>query len=203
MFSGIVEANGTVRELAWRGTDAVLTVEAGFESGSLSIGESIATNGVCLTVRALDGAGFVADVSAETLARTTLGSLCAGDILNLERSLRVGDRISGHFVFGHVDTVGRVRAIRPDGAGYRFTFALEPAFSAYVVDKGSVAVDGISLTMCDCTGESFDVAVIPHTFSATTLRLRHPGDRVNLEADMLARYVRRALAVGQPDDSAG
>lgn len=194
MFSGIIEATGAVRELIRRGADAVLAVAGGFDPGSLEIGESIATNGVCLTVRALDGAGFIADLSVETLTRTTLGNLAPGDVLNLERSLRVGDRISGHFVFGHVDTVGRVRDIRPDGAGYRFAFSVAPEFSAYVVDKGSVAVDGISLTMCDCTADSFEVAVIPHTFSATNLRLRHPGDRVNLEADMLARYVRRALA---------
>lgn len=193
MFSGIVEATGRVEGLERRGADAVLAVAGGFEAAALALGESIATNGVCLTVRERTGAGFLADLSGETLRRTTLGSLAPGDPLNLERSLRVGDRISGHFVFGHVDAVGDVRAIRPEGEGWRFTFGFPADFAPFVVDKGSVAVDGISLTLCDCTAETFDIAVIPHTFRATTLGARRVGERVNLEADMLARYVRRAL----------
>ncbi|MBU6280760.1 riboflavin synthase [bacterium] len=197
MFSGIVEATGRVRALERRpGGDAVLSLDVGFDPATLVSGESIATNGVCLTVRTIEPTGFAADLSGETLSRTTLGSLAAGDVVNLERSLRVGDRISGHFVFGHVDGEGVVDSIRRDGEGWRFTFGFAPAFAPFVVDKGSVAVDGISLTLCDCTERSFDIAVIPHTFEATNLHRRRVGDRVNLEADMLARYVRRAIACG-------
>jgi riboflavin synthase len=194
VFAGIITAQGRVHALERSGPDAVLTVHGGFPPGELEIGESIATNGVCLTVRAVDAEGFVADLSAETLARTTLGGSSPGDVLNLERSLRVGDRISGHFVFGHVDAVGRVVAVREVGDGWRFAFEVPEDFAPYLADKGSVAVDGISLTVCDCTDRGFAVAVIPHTFASTNLRLRRPGDRVNLEADMLARYVRRALS---------
>jgi riboflavin synthase len=197
VFSGIIEATGRVGSLEHRaGGDALLSIEGGFEPATLVEGESIATNGVCLTVRTIGPTGFTADLSGETLARTTLGGLAAGDVLNLERSLRVGDRISGHFVFGHVDGVGIVRTIRREGEGWRFTFGFEPAFAPFVVDKGSVAVDGISLTLCDCTDHGFDIAVIPHTFEVTNLHHRKVGDRVNLEADMLARYVRRAIACG-------
>jgi riboflavin synthase len=199
VFSGIVEATGRVHSLERRGADAVLAVAVGFDPASLVIGESIATNGVCLTVRSIEPDGFLADLSGETLDRTTLGRLESGDLLNLERSLRVGDRISGHFVFGHVDGVGVVEGIRADGEGWRFTFSFASGFAPFVTDKGSVAVDGISLTLCDCTERSFDIAVIPHTFEATNLHRRRAGDRVNLEADMLARYVRRALAVGASD----
>lgn len=197
MFSGIIEATGRVGSLERRaGGDALLAIEGGFDPATLVEGESIATNGVCLTVRTIVSTGFTADLSGETLARTTLGGLSAGDVLNLERSLRVGDRISGHFVFGHVDGVGVVRTIRREGEGWRFTFGFEAPFAPFVVDKGSVAVDGISLTLCDCTDRSFDIAVIPHTFEVTNLHRRKVGDRVNLEADMLARYVRRAIACG-------
>jgi riboflavin synthase len=195
VFSGIIAAIGRVHRLDRRGEDAVLTVHGGLDPASLEIGESIATNGVCLTVRTADASGFVADLSAETLARTSLGALEPGAVVNLERSLCVGDRISGHFVFGHVDGVGRVAEIRESGDGFWFRFEVPAELRPYLVDKGSIAVDGISLTMCDCTPTSFAVAVIPHTFAATNLRARKPGDAVNLEADMLARYVRRALEV--------
>lgn len=174
----------------------MLAVAGGLDPADLVLGESIATNGVCLTVRDRTRDGFLADLSGETLRRTTLGSVAPGDLLNLERSLRVGDRVSGHFVFGHVDTVGEVRAIAGEGEGWRFTFGFPEDFAPFTVDKGSIAVDGISLTLCDCTARTFDIAVIPHTFRETNLGARRVGDRVNLEADMLARYVRRALAAG-------
>ena len=194
MFSGIIEALGRVFALERRGEDARLVIHGGVVPESLVIGESIATNGVCLTVTAIDAQGFAADASVETLGRTTLGELRRGDLVNLERSLRMGDRVSGHFVFGHVDTVGRIDAIEHEGAGWRFRFGFPPDFAPFAADKGSVAIDGISLTMCDCDASSFAVAVIPHTAEVTTLGTRRVGDRVNLEADMLARYVRRALA---------
>jgi riboflavin synthase len=192
VFSGIIEAIGTVRRLERTGDDAVLEIEGAFEPPELRLGESIATAGVCLTVREVTPTGFLADLSEETLKRTTLGSLRPGMRVNLERSLRVGDRIGGHFVFGHVDAVGEIRVLDKD-AGLRLVVAIPPSFRSFVVDKGSVAVDGISLTMCDCSDEAFAVALIPHTLEATSLASGRAGDRVNLEADMLARYARRAV----------
>jgi riboflavin synthase len=197
VFSGIIETTGRVRAIERdQSGGAVLAVAGGFDPATLVLGESIATSGVCLTVRDLDDSGFIADLSAETLSRTTLGMLAPGDVVNLERSLRVGDRVSGHFVFGHVDAVGRVRDVRTEGEYRRFAFAAPAELAGFLVDKGSIAVDGISLTMCDCAPATFEVAVIPHTLAATTLRFRRPGDAVNLEVDMLARYVRGAVAAG-------
>jgi len=200
MFAGIIEALGRVASLERRGDDAVLTIAGGLDPTELAIGESIATNGVCLTVREITQSGFVADLSLETLERTTLGSLAPGARLNLERSLRVGDRISGHFVFGHVDTIGRLESFEPEGDGRRATISHPAGFGRYVADKGSVAVDGISLTVCRPADTAFSVALIPHTLEVTTLGEKQPGDAVNLEADMLARYARRAVetSLGRP-----
>lgn len=193
MFSGIIEGLGRVRSLERRSEDAVLTIEGGLDPGDLVLGESIATNGVCLTVRDVTDAGFLADLSMETLDRTTLGGLKPGVRVNLERSLRVGDRISGHFVFGHVDAVGKIESFVPEGEGRRLTVSHPPDFARYLADKGSVAIDGISLTVCEPTGDRFSIALIPHTLEVTTLGDRRAGDGVNLEADMLARYARRAV----------
>jgi riboflavin synthase len=193
VFAGIIEAVGIVARIEIRDVGGVLEVAGGIEPASLRIGESVCTNGVCLTVRAASERGFVADLSDETVARTSLRDLRAGDLLNLERSLQVGDRISGHFVFGHVDGVGEITALDPAGEGWTLRVRAPEGLAPYLVDKGSIAVDGISLTMCDCTSDSFGVAVIPHTFAVTNLAGRRVGERVNLEADMLARYARRAL----------
>ncbi len=193
MFSGIIEALGRVTSFEKSGDDAVLTVEGGLDPTELELGESIATNGVCLTVRATTATGFVADLSVETLVRSTLGGLTPGARLNLERSLKVGDRISGHFVFGHVDTVGKIVSFEPEGEGQRLTISHPGDFGRYVADKGSVAIDGISLTVCAPSDDQFSIALIPHTLEVTTLGDRRAGDPVNLEADMLARYARRAL----------
>ena len=193
MFSGIIEALGHVASFERRGDDAVLTVEGGLDPKELVLGESIATNGVCLTVRDTTETGFVADLSVETLNRTTLGSLTPGARLNLERSLQVGDRISGHFVFGDVDTVGEIVSFEPEGEGQRLTISFPGDFGRFVADKGSVAIDGISLTVCSPRSDRFSIALIPHTLDVTTLGDRRAGDPVNLEADMLARYARRAV----------
>lgn len=193
MFSGIIEALGHVAAFERRDADAVLTVEGGLDPKELALGESIATNGVCLTVSEITGSGFVADLSLETLERSTLGELTPGARLNLERSLKVGDRISGHFVFGHVDTVGEIVSFQPEGEGQRLTIRHPADFGCYVADKGSVSIDGISLTVCAPSENTFSIALIPHTLEVTTLGTRKAGDRVNLEADMLARYARRAL----------
>lgn len=192
MFSGIIEAVGTVAALEKRGEDARLAI-TGFTGAGLALGESICTSGVCLTVREITPDGFAADLSDETLRRTSLGLLRPGDSVNLERSLCLGDRLSGHFVFGHVDGVGRVAALDRSGEGYWLRVTTDDAVAPYLVDKGSIAVDGISLTMCEASASSFAVAVIPHTFEVTTLARRKVGDQVNLEVDMLARYARRAL----------
>jgi len=196
LFSGIIESLGTVVLLDGRGENARLVVRCGLGGETLVLGESICTNGVCLTVCEITADGFAADLSAETLNRSSLGRLHSGDPVNLERSLRLGDRLSGHFVFGHVDGVGRVGAIEPSGGGYWLRVETDTVLAPYLVDKGSIAVDGISLTMCDVKETSFCVAVIPHTFAVTTLSRRKIGDEVNLEADMLARYARRALEFG-------
>ena len=193
MFSGIIETLGQVVELRPLGAGAELRIHGGLEPSLLTIGESICTNGVCLTVRSIVGQGFVADLSPETLARTSLGGLRKGERVNLERSLRVGDRISGHFVFGHVDGIGEISALERDGEGFRMRVDAADVVAPFLVDKGSIAVDGISLTMCDVRDASFAVAVVPHTFEVTTLSRRRVGDGVNIEIDMLARYARRAL----------
>lgn len=192
MFSGIIESLGTVETIDPGADGARLTIR-GLDPTELVIGESICTSGVCLTVREITSYGFLADLSGETLRRSNLGRLRAGDVVNLERSLRLGDRLSGHFVFGHVDGVGTVDALDSTGDGFWLRVATDSSLSPYLVDKGSISVDGISLTMCDTGEASFCVAVIPHTFEVTTLSRRKVGDPVNLEIDMLARYARRAL----------
>ncbi len=192
MFSGIIEGVGAVAALRRLRGDAELKLTSRFRG--LVLGESIAVNGACMTVAARRGSSFTVVVSAESLRRTTLGALRAGDPVNLERSLRVSDRLSGHFVFGHVDGVGTLESIEPEGGSALYRFSLPAGFSRFLVEKGSIAVDGVSLTVFDCGRRSFTVSVIPHTASATTLGRMRPGQRVNLETDMLARYVDRAVA---------
>ena len=192
MFSGIIEAVGTVAATRRRGGDAELTIRSGFRG--LQLGESIAVNGACMTVAARRSGSFTVVVSAESLRRTTLGALRTGMPVNLERSLRLGDRLSGHFVFGHVDGVGTLTAVDSEGGSALYRFALPAALARFLVEKGSIAVDGVSLTVFGCRRASFTVAVIPHTAAVTTLGTMRPGQRVNLETDMLARYVDRAVA---------
>lgn len=192
MFSGIIERVGEVTALAPSAGGARLTIR-GAPRG-LATGESIAVSGACMTVTRSRGNTFTVDVSAESLRRTTLGAARPGTRVNLERSLRLADRLSGHLVFGHVDGVGSLRSITPEGGGALFRFTVPTSLGRYLVEKGSIAVDGISLTVFACTPRSFTVAVIPHTLAVTTLRERRPGDRVNLESDMLARYVEQAVA---------
>ena len=192
MFSGIIEAVGTVAAKRTRGGDAELTIRSGFRG--LVLGESIAVNGACMTVAARRAGAFTVIVSAESLRRTTLGTLGPGMPVNLERSLRLSDRLSGHFVFGHVDGVGTLAAIDTEGGSALYRFGLPAATGRFLVEKGSIAVDGVSLTVFDCRRASFTVAVIPHTAAVTTLGKMRPGHRVNLETDMLARYVDRAVA---------
>ena len=191
MFSGIIECTGEVVAVRRRRSGAELSVRSSLRG--LALGESIAISGACMTVTRRQGKTFSVDVSQESLRRTTLGDLSTGASVNLERSLRLGDRLSGHLVFGHVDAVGRVQSIRPEGDSALYSFSIPAAMAPFLVEKGSIAVDGVSLTVFDCRARSFTVAVIPHTAAVTTLGIRKPGDRVNLESDMLARYVERAV----------
>jgi riboflavin synthase len=191
MFSGIVESTGTITRVDRTAAGARLTLSTDIPVAEVSLGESICINGTCLTVVAIGGAELSFDVSAESLRRTNLGDLRPGDQINLERSLRVNDRLSGHLVFGHVDGVGRVKAIRPDGDSFLYTFEVPPDLGRYLVEKGSVAVDGISLTVFHCQPAEFTCAIIPHTRQVTTLRAKNPGDRVNVECDMQGKYIEK------------
>lgn len=199
MFSGLVAVLGEVRALRRRGRGAVVEVRCVLAGEPLTVGESVAVQGVCLTVVAPDGEGFSADLSPETLSRTTLGTLRPGAKVNLERSLRLGGRIGGHIVLGHVDATTSVVAVLPGDAFQTVRFALPVVVAGEVAPKGSVAVDGVSLTVAALGEGWFDVALIPTTISATTLGKLHPGDKVNLETDVLAKYVRRALGGQRPD----
>jgi riboflavin synthase len=189
MFTGIIETTGRLEGHASRGRGKRLTLATARPLPRLRIGESIAVNGACLTVTSRNGRRFTVDVSPETLRRSTLGSLGAGGRVNLERALRAGDRLGGHVVQGHVDGVGRLEATTPDGDWVLYRFAAPKALASYLVDKGSIAVDGVSLTVFDCRGSRFTVALIPHTLAMTTLGERRPGDAVNLEADVLLKHV--------------
>ena len=190
MFTGIVSDIGTVRALERPG-DLRLTIATVYDPASIALGASIACSGVCLTVIAVAADAFTVSASAETLACTTLGDWRVGQRVNLERALRVGDELGGHFVFGHVDAVATIRAVTPEGESRRFVFEAPANFARYFAPKGSVALDGVSLTINEVEGGRFGVNLISHTLAATTLGEARPGDRVNLEIDMLARYVAR------------
>jgi riboflavin synthase len=196
MFTGIVEELGTVRSIIPNEGGARIEITATRVLDDADLGASIAVNGCCLTVVALHPDHWAADAVTETLDRTSLGSLRAGDPVNLERPVRLADRLGGHVVQGHVDAVGTLTASAPlpDGST-RMTFAAPAAVLRYVVEKGSITVDGISLTVAalDDADDTFTVAVIPHTLAVTTLGARQPGDPVNLEVDVLAKYVERLL----------
>jgi len=196
MFTGIVEGTGTVAALAAAddASGARLEVEAPFLAGDLRLGESVAVNGCCLTVAQATAAGFAADLVAETLRRTALGGLAAGDLVNLERPMALGGRLGGHLVQGHVDGVARVLDRTAAGDGQEVRIELPAELQRYVVEKGSVAVDGVSLTVAGVGPGWFAVALVPHTLEVTTLGRRRPGDPVQLEVDVVAKYVERLVA---------
>ena len=191
MFSGIIETTGIITKISPLAEGVRLSLRTNLPTQEISPGESICTNGACLTVTAIEADQLSFDVSAESLRRTTLGELQVGDGVNLERSLRLEDRLSGHLVWGHVDGVGRVTSIQPEGDSFLYTFAIPAELSRYLVEKGSVAVDGISLTVFDCQPTAFTCAIIPHTHTVTTLHQRKPGDRVNIEGDMQGKYIEK------------
>ena len=172
---------------------AHLTIETPRALARLALGESIAVNGACLTVTGIQGRRFRVDVSPETLRRTTLGTLAKDGRVNLERALRVGDRLGGHVVLGHVDGVGKLEKIEPDGDWLLYRFRAPRELGAYLVEKGSIAVDGVSLTIFACRAAGFTVALIPHTLARTTLGTLRPGSGVNLEADVLLKHIAAML----------
>ncbi len=190
MFTGIVLEVGTVA--AFDGSRLVLAAPK--TAASAAVGDSVSVAGVCLTVVETEEGRLAFDVVPETLSRTALGGLAPRDVLNVEPSLRVGDRLGGHVVQGHVDAVGRVRSITPDGDSRRMWIDAPQAVLAYCVEKGSIAVDGVSLTIASFDDDGFEVALIPHTLAVTTLGRLEPGDALNLEADVLGKVVERLVA---------
>lgn len=197
MFTGIVTALGTVREVQPIGGGHDLRLVIGTAPDFLAgptpaaLGASIACSGVCLTVVHLAADAFSVDCSAETVSKTTVGSWTPGTRVNLERALRMGDELGGHLVAGHVDGLGEVVSATPENASVRWRFRVPPTIAPYIAPKGSVAIDGVSLTVNEVDGDVFGVNIIPHTSSVTTFGTLQPGDRVNIEADMMARYVAR------------
>ena len=195
MFTGIVRERGRVASVDGDGNGIRIRLEAPLTAGQVAIGDSVSLNGCCLTVVETADGTLAFDAVPETLARSSLDGLEAGSELNVESALRAGDPLGGHYVQGHVDGVGTVRSVEPEGDGRRIWFDAPSEVLRYCVDKGSVAVDGVSLTIAGLDENGFAVALIPHTLSATTLGTLEPGARVNLEADVLAKYVERLVEV--------
>jgi riboflavin synthase len=194
MFTGIVQGVGTVRTIEQRGGDVALFIDSGdVLLTGVEIGGSIAVSGVCLTATRLEPGGFAADVSRETLSLTTLGLWVTGSRVNLEKALLAGQALGGHYVTGHVDGVAEVLSRHDDGRSVRMEFAVPPALGHYIARKGSVCLDGVSLTVNGAEGSRFDVNLVPHTLEVTTLGDYRPGTRINLEVDIIARYVERML----------
>jgi riboflavin synthase len=194
MFTGLVESLATIRELRAEGPGMRLAIVDETIAAKAKIGDSIAINGCCLTVVELDGGAMAFEAGAETLSRTNLGRLKAGSRVNLEASLRLGDSLGGHLVAGHVDAVGKLRRREDDAQWSTMWFDVPRELTRQMASKGSVAVDGVSLTLVEVTDDGFSVACIPHTLSVTTLGQLQVGDEVNIETDLLAKYVERQLA---------
>jgi riboflavin synthase len=190
MFTGIVQAVGRISATGER---IAVDFDSGFATGGISTGESIAVNGACLTATNSGTESCAFFASPETLAKTNLGDLQDGDPVNLERALQIGDRLGGHFLQGHIDGTARVESIREENEASVFRFSVSHSLGKYVIEKGSVGIDGISLTAVDVNEEGFEVWVVPHTLAHTNLSHRKTGDRVNFEVDMLAKYVEKLL----------
>ncbi|HEY6395319.1 MAG TPA: riboflavin synthase [Candidatus Binataceae bacterium] len=193
MYTGIIEDLGTVDSLKRSNKGAVLTVRTALPVARIKIGDSISIDGVCLTAVSKKRGKISVDISAETLRRSTLGELKAGDRVNLERCLTLGKLINGHLVAGHVDGAGKIVSIKPEGESKLFTFEAPASEARYLIEKGSAAIDGISLTVFSIRGRNFSCELIPHTLKVTTLGVKKPGDRINFESDMLAKYVEKML----------
>jgi len=194
MFTGIVQGVATVRAVEPRGGDVTLVFDtAGISLADIELGGSIAVSGVCLTATRFDAASFAADVSRETLSLTTLGSWVVGSRVNLEKALLAGQALGGHYVTGHVDGVGELVSRHDDARSVRMEFRVPPELARYVARKGSICIDGVSLTVNGASGDRFDVNLVPHTLEVTTLGGLQAGSRVNLEVDIIARYVERMM----------
>jgi riboflavin synthase len=195
MFTGIVTDIGTVRRIERGNGDATLTIATAFDTSAIALGASIGCAGVCLTATAFAPGEFAVDASAETLSCSTLGDWRKGSRINLELAMKLGDEMGGHLVLGHVDGVARLLDRRPDGDSVRFTIEAPEELAAFIASKGSVALDGVSLTVNEVEGRVFGVNIIPHTLAHTTFGDAGPGTRMNLEIDLMARYVQRLLQV--------
>ena len=193
MFTGLIEGTGKLVKMEPRGKDMRLSIEAGFELDGLQKGESVSVNGVCLTVVSGNERTFVADVSQETSSRSTISRLRLGDEVNLERALRLGDRLGGHLVNGHVDGKARVISRKKRGDSLVFAFEVAPALARYLIEKGSVAVDGVSLTINRCDEKSFEVNLVPHSARVTNMGNLKVGDQVNIEVDVIGKYVEKSV----------
>ena len=193
MFTGLIEETGKVSSLRRGGNSSFIRIQAEKVLEGTVTGDSIAVNGVCLTVTEMGSGWFQADVMKETLARSSLGSLKPGDPVNLERAMAAGGRFGGHIVSGHIDGTGTVTDIKNDGIAVWYTITADPQILRYIVEKGSVALDGISLTVAKVTAESFSVSVIPHTAEVTTLSKRKTGDKINIENDIIGKYVEKLM----------
>lgn len=202
MFTGIIQGQGTLFEKRPAGGGMIFGLEADFALTDPEEGESIAVNGACLTARNIKGNRFYVDVSPESLARTGLGRLQTGSRVNLERALRLSDRLGGHLVSGHVDAQGQVKERRGTGDFTLFTFSLDPGLTKYVIEKGSVTINGVSLTVNSCERDRFSVSIIPHTLAVTTLGGLKEGDYVNIEVDMIGKYVEKLLMEKSVGDAA-
>ncbi|MBU4388069.1 MAG: riboflavin synthase [Proteobacteria bacterium] len=193
MFTGIIEGLGTITKIRSSGQGKRLTIEADYPLDHTKIGDSIAVSGACLTAVMIDGKSFEVDMSPETLSKTTFGKAKIGDRVNLERALCLSDRIDGHLVSGHIDGIGSVKNIKTLGNAIIITFEVPESLSRYMIRKGSVAVDGISLTINNCDHGSFEVSIIPHTAKLTSMGFKKIGDHVNIETDMIGKYVERFM----------
>lgn len=196
MFTGIIEGLGTISAVAASGEGKRLSVNADFVLDGTRIGDSIAVNGACLTAVRISGARFEVDVSPETLARTTLKTIAPGSRVNIERALRLSDRLDGHLVSGHIDGTGRIAYKNVRGNALWIGVSVPPELTRYMIAKGSVAIDGISLTINTVDKQGFEVAIIPHTAAETTIGFRHAGDAVNIETDMIGKYVEKFITEG-------
>jgi riboflavin synthase len=193
MFTGLIEGKGTLMRIDRQGTDVRMVIQGYPGLRDLTLGESVAVDGACLTVATFQDNLFTVDVSSETLSRTTLGKKQSGDHLNLERALRFGDRLGGHLVSGHIDGLGVLRSRKQDGRSWRLFFTVPSELSRTIIEKGSIAINGISLTVNGCGEGRFDVNIIPHTFAETTIADLQIGDEVNIETDLIGKYVEKLL----------
>ena len=193
MFTGIIEEIGTVSELIKMNKSMQIGISAGKIIEGTKIGDSVAVNGICMTVTNLYSKSFIADISSETIEKTSLNFFQIGDIVNLERALTPLSRIGGHFVTGHVDGTGKINSITDEKGFWKFKITTEPHLMSLIASKGSVTIDGISLTPYDCTKDDFIVMIVPHTLESTILRHKHSGDKVNIECDILSKYVKRLI----------